>query len=795
MFSRTLNEVRIERLRNTTIHELRVRGAQAYAVLMERLSWSYLTRLPTDLQLLSLLKKKNGEGDEPRLLNSFLDSFRAGDEGEFFSGFADQNSTVSILRSRWPEAEKEIIKQADKFSSGKFDLLGLKDLTFGNPIDWHLEPVSGKTSPLVHWSHLDFLDAEVAGDKKITWELNRHQYFITFGQAYWLTGDEKYAQTFVAQLESWLSRNPPKVGINWASSLEIAFRSISWLWGMHFFKESPALPNGTLLEAIKYLYLNARHLETYLSTYFSPNTHLTGEALGLFYLGTLLPQFKEAERWRSKGREILLNQLSRHVQPDGVYFEQSSYYHRYTADFYLHFLILCRQNGCSVPEEVEANLQLLLEHLMFIMRPDGTTPFFGDDDGGRLVKLDRRSAADFRATLSTGAAIFGRRDFKFAAGEIAEETLWLLGSEGVDKFESLKAQTPSRQSAAFESSGYFVMRDGWTREANYFLMDCGPHGWSNCGHAHADALSFELVSRGQSFLVDPGTFTYTGSQELRDWFRSSVAHNTLTVDRQSSSEPAGPFSWNTVARSQLLSWLQRNRFDYIKAEHDGYLRLADPVTHCRSVFFLKNDYWVMRDITGSTGEHTLDLWFHFAPGFTTQLSVSDGQLPQLIAANGRSGLKLVAATANGAWHSHEGWVSPCYANKVVAPVYSFTVTGSGRREFLTFLLPYESGAETPLVRELETSEGRAFEVFHEATSDLVMITDGGSVRARGLASDFEWTWARFPNEGGDLPDELIVMNGRSLVVAGKSVLDSENPIKCAQLQRVQNRFEITEIEV
>ena len=139
---------------------------------------------------------------------------------------------------------------------------------------------------------MNYLDAAVTGDKKIVWELNRHQYFITLGQAYWLTGDQRYAQTFVSHLDSWMDQNPPKLGINWASSLEVAFRSISWLWALYFFKDSPALTAPTFLRTLKFLYLQARHLETYLSTYFSPNTHLTGEALGLFYLGTLLPEFR-----------------------------------------------------------------------------------------------------------------------------------------------------------------------------------------------------------------------------------------------------------------------------------------------------------------------------------------------------------------------------------------------------------------------------------------------------------------------------------------------------------------------
>ena len=32
------------------------------------------------------------------------------------------------------------------------------------------------------------------GDVKHVWELNRHQHFVTLGQAYWYTGDEAFAR-------------------------------------------------------------------------------------------------------------------------------------------------------------------------------------------------------------------------------------------------------------------------------------------------------------------------------------------------------------------------------------------------------------------------------------------------------------------------------------------------------------------------------------------------------------------------------------------------------------------------
>lgn len=763
------------KLRTTSIDELWVRGLQALAAFAERRSWSAQTTLMPDKAFLARLDPSWFKDRQLVSPLDFRDYFRTRSRPAFFAGFDDPEATIAELRRRWPEAEARIIGHADWILDGRFDLLGLHNLDFGNPIDWHFEPVAGKRAPLLHWSRLNYLDAQVAGDKKIIWELNRHQYFATIGQAYWLSGDQKYAQTFVAHLESWLDQNPPKLGINWASSLEVAFRSISWLWALYFFKTSDVLTPETFLRAVKCLYLNARHLETYLSTYFSPNTHLTGEALGLFYLGTLLPEFKESERWRSTGLAILTEQLSRHVKSDGVYFEQSSYYHRYTTDFYLHLWTLLRINGQRVPSGLEEKLALLLDHLMYITRPDGTTPLFGDDDGGRLVTLDHRAANDFRATLATAASLFLRADYKFVASEIAEETLWLVGPENLSALDRIQAQVPAKQSVAFEAGGYYVMRDGWTPTSNYLLFDCGSHGADNCGHAHADALSFELAANGRTLLIDPGTYTYTASREMRDWFRSSAAHNTLTIDEESSSVSAEPFSWRTIARCERISWITQQRFDYVVASHDGYGRLPRPATHTRSILFLKHDYWVIRDHVASSGDHLLKLWFHFDLGVGPLRSkTSDAQ----VISEGDTRFQLTTFAQGGEWTTERGWVSSCYGRKEEAPVFAFTHLAKGTEELVTFLLPQVTGGgPSPKVREIEAVEGRAFEIKVDNRRDVLMLRGfpsetAGPVKAARLTSDFEVTWARYASEQAQTPEELVLIGGQTLDLDGREILKS-----------------------
>ena len=771
---------KLKKLRESGLAELRVRGAQHLAARAESYGWSAQARVPEGAAFRKLFDASRLDGrvsDE-----SLLAHFRARREPHFFAGFSDREATVAELRRRFPNAEAAVLARAARAAEGRFDLLGFKDLHFGTPPDWHLEPVSGRRAPRKHWSRIEYLDAQVTGDKKIIWELNRQQYFTTLGRAYWYTGDERYAQIFAAHLESWMTENPPKIGINWASSLEVAFRAISWLWALHFFRDAPTLTDALYARALKYLYLHARHLETYLSTYFSPNTHLTGEAIGLFYLGTLLPEFRLAPRWRATGLSILLDTLPRHVQADGVYFEQASYYQRYTTDFYTHLFVLLGANGQSAPAALAGKLRALLDHLMWITRPDGTTPFFGDDDGGRFVMLDERPANDFRAALSTGAALFKDAAYKYVAGEAAEETLWLLGPAGVGDFDALNAAPPEATSRAFPNGGYYVMRDGWRPGSNYLLLDAGPHGTANCGHAHADALSFELAARGRTLLVDPGTYNYTGDLAARDEFRSSAAHNTLGIDGISSSVPAGPFSWQHIANTRARDWKTHVRFDYFEGAHDGYARLASPAEHARSVLFLKGDYWIMRDRVTTAGTHDYALHFHFAPDGEPEIETHPESARLAVrAAEGNMENEAApwlqvytfAGGKNGEWHEREGWVSDCYGARTPAPVRAFATTATGAQDFITFLIPppAANGMGVTRVRELEATGGRSFEIERGTRRREVLLVGDGSiyVESAGLASDFEWSWVRFSHDGAQL-EELVLIGGRQLSLRGQEIV-------------------------
>ena len=783
----------IKKLKGSSWQEIKTRGSQAVYGYTDQIGLT--GKLPTDEELLKLLDKSAFGGKTISAANLF-EKFYENSLLSFFPSFTEKDKTLELFRHHFGErSARYFIEKADEIIRGRFDLLGFINLDFGAEVDWHLEPVSGKRSPLKHWKQFDELGTRETGDKKIIWELNRHQHFFTLGVAFWLTKDEVYAETFARHLESWMEQNPPEIGINWLSSLEISFRVMSWIWAFHFFKGAESFTPALFQKALKFLYLQGRHIEKYLSTYYSPNTHLTGEALGLYYLGTQFSFFNRSENWQTTGEEILFAELDRQILEDGVYFEQTTWYQRYTADFYTHFLILkTLQNGETTSElqnKLSVKLQKQLDFLMHITRPDGTTPLIGDDDGGKMLPHSRTRCDDFRPTLAAGAVLFERGEYKFVAEHLSEEIVWLLGLEGVLSFETLKTEKPKQNSAAFKDGGYFVMRDGWEKTDNFMLIDGGDLGAMNGGHGHADALSIELAAGGRTLLVDSGTYTYHDPVELRYHFRSTAAHNTLTIDENSSSEQGGKFSWLTKAKTNVEAWISKERFDYFSASHDGYERFAEnPARHCREILFLKNDYWIMRDFVETRGEHDYALNFHFNMETAPKIEQSEnGNFCIDENSKGETGLRLFTFDS-GEWKSNESWISNCYGERVNAPLRRFVSGGIGKQEFFTFLLPLDAGLSKPDVIETPVGGGRAFIVNFRDYTDLLVFADSEQmIRTEFFNTNFRFTWARLYADE-TLPEEYILINGSKFSVGVREVLNYPKKLEFATARRFGNKINV-----
>ena len=602
----------------------------------------------------------------------FSETPRAGfGNRQFFFGGDEVPSILALLQQRLPQEYRRIVDRAERVCAHRFDLLGYEDLDYGKAIDWHLDRVHGKRAPRKPFYKIRYLDFHECGDVKVTWELNRHQHFLALAKAYRITGERRFADEVFAQWQHWIERNPYPYGVNWASILEVGFRSLSWLWTYYLLGDS-VQPNGFRQRLLRELSVHARCLERYLSTYFSPNTHLLGEGVALFFLGVLCPELQSAERWKSLGWRITLQEAQRQVRPDGLHFEQSLYYHVYALDFFLHARILAARNGIAVPDEYDATIQRMLDTLGVLGRT-GTLPRIGDDDGGRLFDGQRNRAEHMFDPLATGAILYERGDFKLLVHGLREETLWLLGEEGARKFDKLPEMQPAASSTAFPQSGLYVMNSA----ERQIVTDAGPLGAGSGGHGHADALSICVSDANGPVLVDSGTFEYVGDGHERSEFRSAPAHNVLTVDGVSQPEPRGPFVWSHHPHTQTESWITGENFDFFSGTHVADSNSNPSFTQRRFVFSLKSGLWFVRDVVAGSGEHKLDAYWHFAPEFS---SSSEGQLVH------RSGQRLdVITPEDNGWtrQVEAGLVSPVYGLAFPAPVLHFSTVANLPAEFVT----------------------------------------------------------------------------------------------------------------
>ncbi len=519
---------------------------------------------------------------------------------------AELGRTAATVAARFPDAAAGARERADRILRGHYDLLGYTSLDFGRPPDWHADPLRGTRAPLAFWASVPYLDPG-CGDHKVVWELNRHQHWLTLGRAFALTGDGIYYQEFVSQLEDWLRANPPLQGINWASMLELAFRSLSWLWALELFAHAAASTAEArepwLVDLLLALDRQLTHVEHNLSRYFSPNTHLSGEALALYVAGRTLPELAASGRRAALGRAVLLHEIDRQVADDGGHVELSAHYHRYSTDFYLLALAVARRSGDLAAARFEEAARRQAAYLRTIADDDGRLPQLGDDDGGQLFPICRRPPADCAGSLAIAATLLN--DAELRVGAPAEEAFWFCGPAAAEPAGEVR----NVRSRALPSSGYYVSR---TRAGDHMVFDAGPHGYLNGGHAHSDALALTLTVAHRPLLIDPGTATYTMNPEVRDRFRSTSMHNTVVVNGRQQSRPNGPFHWASAATARGFLWRAGgDACDYIEGAHDGYA----PLTHARRVLALHGFGWVIVDYVLGRGPADAEASWHLAPGW------------------------------------------------------------------------------------------------------------------------------------------------------------------------------------
>lgn len=591
----------------------------------------------------------------------------------FFPGLQHSEAMRALFSADGPYAAQASLAQraASAAKRHHFEFFGQR-FTYGDKVDWHADPLTRRRWPRVFHRDVPIHDGRAIGDVKFVWELNRHQFLIDLGKAYWLFADDAAASSVYSIVRDWIRDNPYGIGVNWSCALEPAFRAWSWLWAYHFCAGDPKLDDDTHALWLGSFYEHGHFLYRHLEHYSSPFNHLIGEASALYALGLLFPEMPEAERWRKRGRRVLETRVSTEFHADGGSVEQSTFYHHATLGFYILAALTGEANGDPFPSAVHTAIEKGIEFSMTLMQPDGRLPSIGGADDGKCIRLEQRPFWDFRPFQAIGAVRYRRGDFRFAADEFFEDALWLLGPSGRDRFLAIEPTGPP-SSTALPASGYYVLRSGSTAEPDYLCFDCGEQAAGlrrdsvpSAAHGHADCLSVVLWLRGRPVFVDPGFFCYNGDPDWELHFRRTRAHNTALVDGRDQSLHVHKMAWTQVFAPNCEVWLPGEWGGAVGGSHDGYAREIDGVIHRRAAWLHESGYCIICDQFSGEGTHQIEINYQFAPG-SARLSGESAVLFDNAELAWSASTRIEGRVRCGEADPEGGWIAPSLGVKVAAP--------------------------------------------------------------------------------------------------------------------------------
>lgn len=359
---------------------------------------------------------------------------------------------------------------------------------------------------------------------------------------------------------NWIKTNPPTNGIGWEpypNSLRIV-NLIKWVIKNNI--DDEIIINSLALQA-QYLFLR---LEFHLL-----GNHLLANAKALLFAGLFFEGI-DANKWFSKAKYILDQQLKEQILSDGGHFELSPMYHSIILEDILDCINIMKFYDQDVPVMWYTYAEKMLTWLATMTHPDGEISFFNDAACGIAPNYDELRSYGNRLSIPNN---------------FHEKTIEHLSD-----------------------SGYIRIN----KDESVLFIDVAKIGPDYLpGHAHADTLTFEMSIRRQRFLVNSGTSCY-GNSTQRYLQRSTQSHNTVVMNDQNSSEVWGGFR---VAKRAYVSDISIKNHDEnikISAKHNGYRRLKGKPIHHRQWSIQGKKIIIIDSIKGK-GIHEVKCFFHFHP--------------------------------------------------------------------------------------------------------------------------------------------------------------------------------------
>ncbi|WP_419784514.1 alginate lyase family protein [Maridesulfovibrio sp.] len=590
------------------------------------------------------------------------------------------------------------LRAADSVLNGRFNIFALRDCDLGFPPKWNRDPLTGITAPLGFGKKLNYRDEALVGNIKYLWEPNRHLELVTLAQAYSFSSDEKYANGCRELLQSWFEECPYLLGVNWTSSLELGVRLVNWAFAWQLLGGDDSFlfagPDGQKFRSrwLESVYQHCHFINGYFSRFSSANNHLLGEYMGLFAGSTVWPCWKESAGWQKKAKAGLEAEAITQNFPDGCNREQGIWYHHEVADMLLLCGLIGQSNDVSFSDAYWMQLESMIEFIGSMADTKLNIPMIGDSDDAVMVRfVPDEDFSVFRSLLASGAVLFTRADFAQKAGLFDDKSRCLLGKDGESRFNELLKSEQSEAEGfrrSYPDGGYYILGcDFETDREVKLIVDAGPLGFTSiAAHGHADALSMVLSIGGNELLIDPGTYAYHTERKWRDYFKGTSAHNTVRIDGLDQSVSGGNFMWTRHANAACVSLGLSAEEDFFSGTHDGYSRLDDPVTHSRSISFLKDGTEIeVSDSLDCSESHEMEIFWHLAESCGVEI---DDSRVLVRSANVNLEISMPDSAMKPELYQGDdeiplGWISRRFDSKVPCPTIVWKGTFTGKTEYLT----------------------------------------------------------------------------------------------------------------
>ena len=407
-------------------------------------------------------------------------------------------------------------------------------------------------------------------DTSRLWRYNLHYFDF-------LQDSQRSVQEKKVLIAHWIAANPPGSEPAW-EPYTCSLRIVNWC---RFFWSLPASDISS--EWRDSLHEQTRWLERNLELHILAN-HFFENIKAMLFAGCYFADARGAG-WLAKSQRLLVLQLREQTLADGGHYERSPQYHCIMLESYLDIYALAQSNleiiANTTAKALRPAIKNGLKFLAAIATPDDEIPQFNDSALGAATKP---------------AAI-------------------------AEKAKSLGFDTSPLISAIINqpASGLY----GWKSTTDYFLIDCGDIGPAyQPGHTHCDFLSYVLMHDKKWLVVDTGVYEYEPGL-MRNYVRSTQAHNTISVDDQEQSEIWGEFRVGRRAKKLRAEVLADGTFEDARRHvftgaYRGFPTIAGGATHSRKATIdiarhSSINCLEIEDVVEARGDHRVISAIHFHP--------------------------------------------------------------------------------------------------------------------------------------------------------------------------------------